>query len=174
MPRTESGAYIAAGFYDVNNAPEALPGEKRIYSRNEAGEITAQAWLKNDGSIEISNLVFTITINAAGDVNVQNPGAQLTISEAGKIEIIAAEGLDLFTPGNINLTMALLTLNGAVQINGATNIAGALAVTGTITGQAVSALTVTGTQDVFFAGKSSLGHLHSGVTSGTSNTGPPV
>jgi hypothetical protein len=48
-----SGAEQATGYADTKNAGKALPGEKRIYSRDAEGAIVAEVWLQGDGKIEM-------------------------------------------------------------------------------------------------------------------------
>jgi len=59
--------------------------------------------------------------------------------------------IELMQGGNVNITTPLLTVNGNVQING----------------------TVTSTGDQVAKGISQTGHVHSGVQSGSSQTGGP-
>lgn len=71
-------------------------------------------------------------------------------------------------------TLHMVAPNGAT-IDANTTINGTLHVTGAITcDSTITAPTVVGTTDVTFAGKSGANHVHSGVQSGSSNTGAPV
>ena len=50
-----TGSRAELGYIDQKNAPEALVGEKRLYSRGVDGTIMAVIWLKRDGKIVIKN-----------------------------------------------------------------------------------------------------------------------
>jgi hypothetical protein len=65
--------------------------------------------------------------------------------------------------------------NGTVTITATnTHITGALQVDGAVTSSAsVTAPTVTGSTNVIFGGKSGIAHTHSGVATGSGNTGVP-
>ena len=86
--------------------------------------------------------------NQAGDTFVE-------VAQSGVIKVTAS--------ASVVVTAPAITLNGPVTVNGN------LTATGTIT-----APNVVGTSNVTFGGKSGVGHTHSGVQSGPSNTGGPV
>lgn len=48
-----SGQEQITGYHDPKNAGQAIPGEKRLYARNEDGEIVGTIWMKRDGTIRI-------------------------------------------------------------------------------------------------------------------------
>ncbi len=79
----QSGGKVAHGYLDPINAPVANEGDKRIYGRSANGSTVNQVWLKNDGSVLISNdngnmtmavngdfLINGVTIKANGDLIV--------------------------------------------------------------------------------------------------------
>lgn len=72
VPVQGSGAIVCVGTADTKNQGETAPGEKRIYSRNSAGEIVAAVHMKADGSIGIS---------AAGEIDLNG----IKISATGSI-----------------------------------------------------------------------------------------
>jgi hypothetical protein len=84
------------------------------------------------------------------------------VDPAGKIVNVVA-------PGGMTLTTPTVTITGVINIQnvqGATNastMSGSMTATGTITGQT----------DVVGGGKSLKTHTHSGVTTGSGNSGPP-
>jgi len=49
------GGKSAVGFLDTKNPPVSGDGERRLYSRDEAGDIVAIIFIKKDGSIQINN-----------------------------------------------------------------------------------------------------------------------
>jgi hypothetical protein len=75
------------------------------------------------------------------------------------VEVAAGQLVNVKAPGGINL-------NG-VTIDSAGNVTAPA-------GSTIKAPTVNGTTDVVFAGKSSKTHTHSGVTTGSGNTGAPT
>lgn len=108
------------------------------------------------------------------------------------ISLNASGAATITAPGGATVN-ADLTINGDTVLNGDLQVNGAIAATGNIhsdsdvsadgdisAGGNVSAVnvnasgTVTGTTDVVGGGKSLKNHLHSGVTTGGGNTGPPV
>jgi hypothetical protein len=84
------------------------------------------------------------------------------VDPAGKIVNVVA-------PGGMTLTTPTVTITGVINVQnvqGATNastMSGSMTATGTITGQT----------DVVGGGKSLKTHTHSGVTTGSGNSGPP-
>lgn len=68
-----------------------------------------------------------------------------------------------------------ITSSGTWNHTGALNVTGNTTVTGNVTAQGtVQAPNVVGTTNVTFGGKSGIAHTHSGVQTGTSNTGAPT
>lgn len=63
-----SGQEQITGYHDTRNPGEALPGEKRLYARDEDGAIVGTIWLKRDG---------TIRIETSGPVIVDSPDVRL-------------------------------------------------------------------------------------------------
>lgn len=68
----------AIGYLDPKNAGITEPGEKRIYARAADGTIVSEMYLKNDGTIIISNQNAQMTINPAG--NFDFTGGTFTIN----------------------------------------------------------------------------------------------
>ena len=61
--RTGGLAYLGA--IDQANAPEAQPGERRIYARDSSGAIVSTLWLKGDGTLELNGAAdFAVRFNA--------------------------------------------------------------------------------------------------------------
>lgn len=48
-----SGQGQVTGYHDTRNEGQAIPGEKRLYARDEDGGIVGTIWLKRDGTIRI-------------------------------------------------------------------------------------------------------------------------
>jgi hypothetical protein len=51
-----AGAEDAVGYVDVRNVGVALPGEKRTYARNLAGEVVCEIWAKRNGDVELRSI----------------------------------------------------------------------------------------------------------------------
>jgi hypothetical protein len=114
----KTGGEVTVGYVDPLSEPQAQPGDKRIYARNEAGVPTVQVWLKNDGAAVISNGNGSIELEAGGDVVIN--------------------GATIDTAGNISSPTSIAAPSIVVD------------------------------------GKELDDHVHSGVTTGGSNTGPIV
>ncbi len=69
----ETGGLQVTGYHDGTER-KAQAGEKRIYSRNAAGEVVAEIWLHADGSIDINTLGAgtNVTINGQGAAAAQS------------------------------------------------------------------------------------------------------
>lgn len=133
VPR--SGAQAANGYLDPNTTPKAQKGDKRIYGRDSAGSEVNQVWLKNDGSLLISNDNVAITIAAAGSVRGENAAGSFEMGAGG-----------------------IFTVNDVVTIDTSGNIV----TPGTITaGGVVTAPTVAAATSLTVAGKEMSGHTHS-------------
>ena len=162
IPR--SGGAAIAGYIDPNNAGVTLPGGKRIYSRNEDAEVQGQLWLKNDGENILSNLVASITQSPDGKLVIKNEVASITQSPDGKLVIKNEVGtITQSVDGSHEITNGAGTFTlesgGNIIINGVTFAPGGI---------------VTGMKSLELNGKQIDGHLHGGVQSGGSSTGPNV
>lgn len=52
-----AGAVQTVGYFDPKNTGKAMPGEKRIYSRQTDGTQAAHVWCKNDGTVVIEAIL---------------------------------------------------------------------------------------------------------------------
>ena len=76
--------------------------------------------------------------------------------------------------GTVTITAANTHITGTLQVDGAVTTNSTLATQGEITSAvSVTAPNVIGSTNVTFGGKSGIAHTHSGVTTGTGNTGAP-
>lgn len=86
-----SGGEAVVGYSDPLNTPKAAEGDKRIYARDPSdGSVVAEMWLKNDGSIVMTNEAGDNIINPDGSVDFAN-GA--TIDKDG--DVISSTGISL-------------------------------------------------------------------------------
>lgn len=61
------GFLISAAYHNQIIPPVAIPGERRLYSTNQAGDtIMAEVFLKQDGTIVMQNSAISITANSSG------------------------------------------------------------------------------------------------------------
>jgi len=86
--------------------PITAPGEKRIYSTSDAGDVVkASILLKNDGTIVANNEEATITVNPDGQILIDTPKTVEITSEKtiinNDVEII----------GNLDVTQKVTALN---------------------------------------------------------------
>ena len=102
---------------------------------------------------------FSKTSPAANntDLLIKYDGSEVKLKPSGVIDINATEGN--ITANNVNIT-------------GDVDITGDLTVSGKITGQNVEATAEVKGATALIGGKDFATHTHSGVTSGSSNTGP--
>lgn len=96
-----AGTVQATGYLDGQNASQAKPGEKRIYSRDQAGTLVAEVWLTNDGTVTIRSLKATaggvVVIDpSSGDVTV-NGNARISASGEVTAKLSDAGGYNLST-----------------------------------------------------------------------------
>jgi len=78
---TGEGRQDVVGYMDPKNSPKALKGDKRIYGRDGNGNFVNEVWLKNDGSILISNGLGSIELDSSGTVTING----VTVDLAGNI-----------------------------------------------------------------------------------------
>ena len=170
VPR--NGSKVAAGYVDPINTPVAVEGEKRVYARNPAdGSPVNQVWLKNDGSVLVSNDNGSVLLRADGGSIVTTPASTFDCDAGGSIKGDNGSGAFELTPG------------GTMDINGATiDPSGNIVSPGTIAAAtSVSAPLIAatgGSASLTVAGKEMSGHTHAqgNDSAGDSqvNTGGPV
>ena len=169
VPR--SGSKVAAGYVDPINTPKANEGDKRIYGRKADGTPVNEVWLKNDGSILVSNDNGSALLRPDGGSITTTPNSTFDAKADGSIKGDNGSGsFELKTSGDIDL-------NG-VNIDPAGNIT---CPTTIVAGTSVSAPLIAATGaggSLTVAGKEMKGHTHSqgNDSSGDSqvNTGGPV
>jgi len=105
----DSGFIILHAYSNQKITPVALPGERRLYSTNEAGDtVQSQIHLKQDGAIFIDNGAVTITANPSGLLQIN-------------------------TTGNSEITSAKTVINNDVEIDGDLLVSGTSELQGTTT-----------------------------------------
>lgn len=146
-----SGGVFTVGFIEPDATQAAQAGERRLYSRGSDRVEVAQIWLKNDGTILVSNDNGSFTLNP--------DGSQKMLNDSGSHELRA----DGSQRSENSSGYYELQAGGTVDINTAT-----IDPSGNITATSVSA------PSIKVNGKELKDHKHGGVTSGGSQTGPNV
>ena len=174
MTQPRSGGKAAVGYIDPKNSPVAALGEKRIYSRNEAGEIQATFHLKNDGEITAFNDNASVTVLPDGTIKSANENASVEVNTVGTITSVNQASTFKQTPagaieGSNGLGLFQLLASGTFNVNG---------VTVDTLGNMVVPLTITANAGIFTVSlkvdnKELKDHLHlAGIPPG--NTGPNI
>lgn len=150
-----SGRESAIGYLDPLNEPKALPGDKRIYARDEDGVVIVEVWLKNTGEATIVNENGSVTLRPDGSVITTTPESTFDAKADGSIKGANADGaFELAVGGDFLVNGVTIDTNG--------NITSPATITGT---------NVAGTTSVKAGGKELAGHVHpAGTPPGT--TGP--
>lgn len=114
---TGAGTAQTTGAFDPVNAGQALPGEKRLYSRKADGSVVGEVWLKNDGSLSLKSFganPITMTFEPAsgavtllvGTLDIQadtiklGKGAGKQVACVGDLVAVTVPQLLSTTPGN--------------------------------------------------------------------------
>jgi len=111
-------------------------------------------WWQNGGVQEPVDQRQHDLSDAFAIVGPQSQAQKISGISTSSLQVRTDDGssfIELMQGGNVNITTPLLTVNGNVQVNG----------------------TVTSTGDQVAKGISQTGHVHSGVQSGSSQTGGP-
>jgi hypothetical protein len=91
-----NGEEQITGYHDPQNEGQALPGEKRLYARDEDGAIVGTIWLKRDG---------TIRIETDAPVVIDSPDVRLgdgsaPVATAGDLVAVVVPTLVCAAPGS--------------------------------------------------------------------------
>lgn len=164
-----SGGEAIVGYVDPINEPKAQPGDKRIYARDaNSGADVNEVWLKNDGSVLLSNANGSVLLRPDGGTITTTPNSTFDVAADGSIK------------GDNGSGSFELQAGGDFVVNGATiDISGNITSPATITATtSVVAPTMTAASSLTVGGKEMSGHTHSqGTDSGGDtqvNTGGPA
>lgn len=97
-PGPQKGRYAVVGYLDAKNPPVAVPGEKRIYSRDQGGEVKAAVWLKGDGTILLQNDNGSLELRLDGSMRGQNAAGWFELLASGEFQ---ANGARLTITGDV-------------------------------------------------------------------------
>lgn len=161
--KPRNGGKAAHGYLDPVNTAVANKGDKRIYGRDtNTGAPVNQVWLKNDGSILISNDNGSVLLSPDGGALTTTPGGTFDAKADGSIKGDNGSGsFELQAGGNFLVNGVIIDPSGNIT-----------------TPAAVSAATMAATTSLTVASKEMAGHAHAqGNDSGGDsqvNTGAPV
>lgn len=163
VPR--NGGFIAVAYLDPKNLQKAQAGDRRSYARNVAGDQVGEVWIKNTGEITTNNANGEIKLAADGGTVITSPEGSIELAADGAIDLKQGDDneVTIATDGTITAKNALGTFkilpSGFILMNGVTiDILGNITTLGLIT----SGTTVLST------------HVHTLVTAGLVNSGPPA
>lgn len=97
-PGPQTGRFAVLGYVDAVNAPQAVPGEKRTYARNEGGEAVTQIWQKADGTVVIENANGVFELRPDGSQRGQNAAGYYELEVTGGF---VANGARLTPDGDV-------------------------------------------------------------------------
>ena len=115
-----SGSNAAPGYLDPVNDPVAQEGDKRVYGRNPAdGSPINQVWLKNDGSVLISNDNGSVLLRPDGGSIVTTPTSTFDAKADGSIKgAIGSGSFELLAGGDMNINGAVIDTAGNITSPG--------------------------------------------------------
>jgi hypothetical protein len=98
---TGKGTAQILGYQDPKTPPGAVAGEKRIYARSGPGVVSAEIWLKADGTLLLKNAQSSLELRPDGSASVKN----------------ALGAIDLAASGDVNVTTPLGTFGAASHMH---------------------------------------------------------
>ena len=116
IPRT--GGETIVGYVDPINTPKANEGDKRIYARDPSnGNPINEVWLKNDGSILISNDNGSVLLRSDGGSIITTPNSTFDAKADGSIKGANGSGsFELQSGGDFLVNGVKIDAAGAVTI----------------------------------------------------------
>jgi len=123
-----SGSKAAVGYIDPVNTPKADKGDKRIYGRKADGTPVNEVWLKNDGSVLISNDNGSLLVRPDGSIKGDNGSGSFELETAGDFLV---NGVKIDTFGNITCPATIVAVTSvSAPLLAATGAGGSLTVAG--------------------------------------------
>lgn len=94
-----SGSVAVTGYIDPINTPKAIEGDKRVYARDpETGVPINEVWLKNDGSVLVSNDNGNMLLRPDGSIKGDNGSGSFELEVGGNFVV---NGVTIDINGNI-------------------------------------------------------------------------
>ena len=121
-----TGRKASIGYLDPLNIPKALPGDKRIYARDEdTGAVVVEIWLKNDGTAIVSNDNGSIMLRPDGGSIATTPQSTFDAKADGSIKGANSSGsFELQAGGDFVVNGVTIAANGDVTIPSSLNLNG--------------------------------------------------
>lgn len=186
-PKADDVGFVVCADRDISNVKankkQSNPGSFRQFDLADGiyvggvlnADPTQHITFADDGITIVSEHGVTATVGDA-QVKLTTTSTAVKFGANAEVDLTASSVVLKFGGVNITIDVSGIHLNGAVILNGvASGIAGAIdfgtssiTTTGPINGGAITGASVTG------GGKDLATHIHGGVTSGGSNSGPPV
>lgn len=118
-----SGGEAVIGYLDPVNEPKAQPGDKRIYGRDvESGAQVCEVWLKNDGSVLVSNENGSVLLRSDGGTLVTTPESTFDAKADGSIKGANGSGqFELQTGGDFVVNGVTIDTGGNITTPAAVN-----------------------------------------------------
>lgn len=124
-----AGAWAVTGFADPDHDAKSSEGEKRLYSRDEDGNLMAEAWLRSDGTIILRVLKAgspVVVETNGGAVTVKSPdirlgeGASRGVARLGDLFAGATPPLISGAPGSpvMPIPPTSVTPTGGILVSG--------------------------------------------------------
>ena len=113
-----SGGQAITGYVDPINEPKAQPGDTRIYGReSENGTEVNQVWLKNDGSVLVSNENGSVLLRPDGGSIITTPESTFDAAADGSIAGANGNGsFELQAGGDFVVNGVTIAANGDVTV----------------------------------------------------------
>lgn len=117
-----SGREAIVGYIDPLSEPKALPGDKRIYARDENGVVIVEVWLKNTGEATILNENGSATLRPDGGAITTTPNSTFDAKADGSIKGDNGSGsFELEAGGDFLVNGVTIDTSGNISTAGSLN-----------------------------------------------------
>jgi hypothetical protein len=99
----EIGEPVIIGY--MNERQLAAPGEKRIYSLKDNGDISFYAWLKNDGTMQLGGTADNLVRYAPLNAGLSSHNSQV-VAELNKIAVAISSLGGTYVPGLVGMDVS--------------------------------------------------------------------
>ena len=90
VPTRGAEQYVSMGFVDPRNAGITEAGEKRIYARDQDGNVVVDIYLQRDGSLRAMNENGIMHMRANGSFRMSNSNGQAELQQGGDFVVNGA------------------------------------------------------------------------------------
>ena len=102
--------FAVVGYLDRQNVSVSKDGEIRLVGRGMSGNEMCQVYLKQDGSVTVSNDLSSITMDELGTIESKTGPGSIKMDAVGNILITSGPGSIVMTPAGV------VTINGKLAI----------------------------------------------------------